>query len=97
MTIDKFSEDVLLGIFDAYRQLYESNHRYEKIWNSRGGWFKLTHVCRSWRRLVRFSPSRLHVHLLFTLHRSSSVTMLKNLPPLPILVDYAFQSGRKEN
>ena len=90
MTIDKLSEDVLLEIFDAYRQLYESSPRYAKVWNGRDGWFKLTHVCRSWRRLVHLSPSRLHVHFLFMPRRSSRVTMLKNLPPFPILVDYYF-------
>jgi hypothetical protein len=77
-----------LEIFDAYRQLYESDPRYENIWNSRDGWFKLTHVCRSWRRLVHLSPSRLHVHLLLTLRRSSEAIMLRDLPSFPILVDY---------
>ncbi|KAF8263627.1 hypothetical protein EI94DRAFT_1740533 [Lactarius quietus] len=89
ITIDKLSEDVLLEIFDAFRQLYELEPRYETVWNSGDGWFKFTHVCRSWRRLVHLSPTRLHVHLLFTPHRSSRVTMLKNLPPFPILVDYS--------
>ena len=88
MAIDKFSEDILLEIFDAYRQLYESDPRYENIWNSRDGWFKLTHVCQSWRRLVHLSPSRLHVHLLLTPHRSSEAIMLRDLPPFPLLVDY---------
>ncbi|KAF8263737.1 hypothetical protein EI94DRAFT_1740268 [Lactarius quietus] len=89
ITIDELSEDVLLEIFDAHRQLYEIDPRYETIWNSGDGWFKLTHVCRSWRRLVHMSPTRLHVHLLFTPRRSSRVNMLKNLPPFPILVDYS--------
>ncbi|KAF8257154.1 hypothetical protein EI94DRAFT_1760437, partial [Lactarius quietus] len=35
------------------------------------------------------SPTRLHVHLLFTPRRSSRVNMLKNLPQFPILVDYS--------
>ena len=77
-----------MEIFDAYRRLYESDPRYENIWNSKDGWFKLTHVCRSWRRLVHLSPSRLHVRLLFTPYRSSKAVLLKNLPPFPILVDY---------
>ena len=77
-----------MEIFDAYRRYCESDPRYENIWNSRDGWFKLTHVCRSWRRLVHLSPSRLHVHLLFTPRRSSKALLLKNLPPFLILVDY---------
>ncbi|KAH8982795.1 hypothetical protein EDB92DRAFT_2040348 [Lactarius akahatsu] len=41
---DKLPEDVLLEIFDAYRQLHEHQPDYEKVWNSRDGWFKLAHV-----------------------------------------------------
>ena len=93
--IDKLSEDILVEIFDAYRQLYESKPRYENIWNSRDGWFKLTHVCRTWRRLVHSSPSRLHVHLLFTPHRSSKAIMLKDLPSFPILIDYKLAKWTK--
>jgi hypothetical protein len=91
----ELSEDVLLEIFDAYRQLYASEPRYENIWNSKDGWFKLTHVCRNWRRLVHLSPSRLHVHLLFTPRRSSKALLLRNLPPFPILVDYRFSKWTK--
>jgi hypothetical protein len=97
--IDSLPEDVLLEIFDTYRQDMELLTRYENIWNSRDGWFKLAHVCSRWRRLVLLSPTRLHVHLLFTPRRSSRVTMLKRLPPFPILVDYraASWTGREEN
>jgi hypothetical protein len=92
VTIDNFPEDVLLEIFDAYRQDIEPLPRYENIWNSRDGWWKLAHVCPRWRRLVLSSPTRLHVHLLFTPRRSSRVVMLKQLPPFPILVDYRTSS-----
>jgi hypothetical protein len=84
-----------LEIFDAYRQLYASEPRYEDIWNSRDGWFKLTHVCRNWRRLVHLSPSRLHVYLRFTPRRSSKAPLLKKLPPFPILVDFRHASWTK--
>ena len=88
VTINDLSEDVLLEVFDAYRRNVELLTRYENIWNSRDGWFKLAHVCPRWRRLVLMSPTRLHLHLLFTPRRSSRVNMLKQLPPFPILVDY---------
>ena len=88
VTINNLLEDVLLEVFDAYRRDIELLPRYENIWNSRDGWFKLAHVCTRWRRLVFLSPTRLHVHLLFTPRRSSRVIMLKQLPPFPILVDY---------
>ena len=85
----KLPQDVLLEIFDAYRQLLQLQPRYEHVWNSTNGWFKFTHVCRSWRRLVHLSPSRLHLHLLFTSQRSPRVSMLSRLPPFPILIDYS--------
>ena len=91
----ELSEDVLLEIFDAYRQLYASEPRYENIWNSRDGWFKLTHVCRIWRRLVHLSPSRLHVHLLCTPYRSSKALLLRKLPQFPILFDYRLAKWTK--
>ncbi len=89
---DKLPEDVLLEIFDNYRQLYELQPDYENLWNSRNGWFKLAHVCRSWRRVVLLSPSLLHVHLLFTRRRSSRAIVLRRLPPFPILINYCAES-----
>ncbi|KAH9035515.1 hypothetical protein EDB85DRAFT_2143680 [Lactarius pseudohatsudake] len=89
---DELPENVLLDIFDAYRQDIELRPAYEDVWNSRDGWFKLAHVCRCWRQVVLSSPSRLHLHLLFTPHRSSMAIMLNSLPPLPILIDYCVAS-----
>ncbi|KAH9071568.1 hypothetical protein EDB83DRAFT_2673620 [Lactarius deliciosus] len=91
----KLPEDVLLEIFDIYRQFYEHQPRanYEKFWNSRDGWFKLAHVCLHWRRVVLLSPSRLHVHLLFTPGRPPAEPMLRWLPRLPILVDCSVEDS----
>ncbi|KAI9454980.1 hypothetical protein BJY52DRAFT_1389413 [Lactarius psammicola] len=96
---DKLPENVLLEIFDAYRRDIELQPGYKTVWNSRNGWFKLAHVCQRWRRVVLLSPSRLDVHLLFTLRRSSRVTMLSQLPPFPILIDYCaeFWTVKQEN
>jgi hypothetical protein len=44
---------------------------------------------------VHLSPSRLHVHLLFTPRRSSKALLLRKLPPFPILVDFRHASGTK--
>ncbi|KAH9174398.1 hypothetical protein EDB89DRAFT_2067697 [Lactarius sanguifluus] len=85
---DKPPGDVLLEIFDAYRQLHEHQPDYEKLWNSRDGWFKLAHVCKNWRHIVLLSSSRLQVHLLFTPRRSPTDPVLKSLPPFPIWIDY---------
>ncbi|KAH9173352.1 hypothetical protein EDB89DRAFT_2228807 [Lactarius sanguifluus] len=91
--IGKLPEDVLLEIFDAYRQDMEPEPCYENIWNGRNhGWFKLAHVCQRWRRVVFSSPSLLHVHLLFTPHRSPRMAMLKLLPLFPILIDHRASS-----
>ncbi|KAH9173611.1 hypothetical protein EDB89DRAFT_2228732 [Lactarius sanguifluus] len=89
----KLPENVLLEIFDAYRQDIELQPRYKNVWNSRDGWFKLAHVCRIWRQVVLLSPSRLHLHLLFTPRRSSRATVLNRLPRLPILIDYPAETG----
>ncbi|KAH9173330.1 hypothetical protein EDB89DRAFT_2068788 [Lactarius sanguifluus] len=90
---DKLPEDVLLEIFDIYRQFYEHQTNYEKFWNSRDGWFKLAHVCLHWRRVVLLSSSRLQVHLLFTPRRSPAEPMLRCLPRLPILVDCSVEDS----
>ncbi|KAH8994609.1 hypothetical protein EDB92DRAFT_295329 [Lactarius akahatsu] len=93
---DKLPGDVLLEIFDAYRQLHEYRPDYEKHWNSRDGWFKLAHVCRNWRHIVLLSSSRLQVHLLFTPRRSPTDPVLRSLPPFPIFVDYRTGSWTKK-
>ncbi|KAN0137773.1 hypothetical protein V8E53_004257 [Lactarius tabidus] len=41
---DKLPEDVLLEIFDAYRQIIALLPFYETLWNSRHGWFKNSHM-----------------------------------------------------
>ena len=93
-----FPDDVLLEIFDAYRQDVELLPHYENIWNSKDGWFRLAHVCTRWRRVVLLSPTCLHLHLHFIPRSSSKVTMLERLPPFPILVDYRAASWiEKEN
>ncbi|KAH8995380.1 hypothetical protein EDB92DRAFT_1846587 [Lactarius akahatsu] len=89
---DKLPENVLLEIFDAYRKDVELQPGYKNVWNSRDGWFKLAHVCRSWRRVVLLSPSRLHLHLLFTPRRSPRAAVLNSLPPLPILIDFSAET-----
>ena len=87
-TIRSLPNEVLLEIFHSFRQTFQCELDYERAWNSNKGWFKLAHVCREWRQLVLTSPSRLHVRLLFTEHRSGRANAIRRLPPLPIVVDY---------
>ena len=87
-TIAHLPDGVLLEIFDSFRQSFQYESNYERVWNSNKGWFKLSHVCREWRQVVLTSPSRLHMRLLFTEHRSARAIAIKRLPPLPIIFDY---------
>ena len=73
-------------MFDSFRRILQRERRYEKIWNSNKGWFKLAHVCREWRQVVLTSPSRLRLWLLFTNHRFGRSIALGSLPPLPIAI-----------
>ncbi|KAH9030125.1 hypothetical protein EDB85DRAFT_1454579 [Lactarius pseudohatsudake] len=95
---DKLPEDVLLEIFDAYRQDMELEPCYENIWNGRNGWLGLAHVCQSWRCAVLLSSSRLHLHLPFNVNKSR-LAMLRHLPPFPILINYRASSWtvKKDN
>ena len=87
-TIHRLPNDVLLEIFDSFRQLFQLERRYEKIWNSNRGWFKLAHVCQEWREVVLTSPSRLCLRLLITVFRSGRSIAIRRLPPLPIVIDH---------
>jgi len=88
-TIGDFPYEIFFEIFDSYRQTFQLERDYERIWNSNKGWFKLVHVCRKWRQVVLTSPARLHLRLLFTEHRPvcGRAIAVKNLGPLPRIID----------
>jgi F-box-like len=93
-------EDVLLEIFDSYRQTFEQEPGYEWVWNGKDGWFNLAHVCQKWRCVVFSSSSRLRVRLLFVSRRAPRANVLARLPPLPIVVDYGsttLQTMKEQN
>ena len=87
----KLPYDVLLVIFDCYRQTFQHENNDERSWNNKRGWFKLAHVCQEWRLIVLASPSHLHLRLLFTEHRARRVIAIAtaHLPHLPIIVDFS--------
>ena len=89
MSVGNLSFEVLLEIFDFHRQTFQHKQNYERVWNSKNGWFTLAHVCQEWRRVVLTSPARLHVRLLFTEHRTRRAIAPERLPLLPIIVDYS--------
>jgi hypothetical protein len=89
-TADKIPEDILLEIFHSIREMFgPTSHESELSWNGRNGWFTLAHVCRKWRFVVLVSSSRLQLRLFFMSCRPLRSIVLKQLPPLPIIIDYS--------
>lgn len=86
--MDNLPDEVLLEIFDFYRQSLRDQPSYERVWNNRKGWFKLVHVCHNWRSVVLASPSRLQVRLHFTHNSPTRAVVLERLSHLPIIFDY---------
>ena len=89
MTIGNLPEEVLLEIFDLYRQSFCDQSSYESVWNNKNGWFKLAHVCHNWRSVVLASPSRLQVRLYFDHNTPTRAIVVERLSRLPIIVDYS--------
>ena len=84
-SVDALNDDILLIVFNYYRK------DDEKYW-LRLGWCKLAHVCRRWRHLIYGSASYLDVRLLCT-NGSPGVDTLAHLPPLPLVIDYQFETA----
>jgi hypothetical protein len=57
-TIDGLSDNVLLEIFDFYRNTDDTR----PVWS----WHLLVHVCRTWRQLVLASPHRFDLRIFCT-------------------------------
>jgi hypothetical protein len=78
-TIELLPDDVLLEIFDFYRD----NHQYACIqW-----WPLLVHVCQRWRQIIFDSPHRLNLQILCT----HGTPVRKNLgiwPAFPIIINF---------
>jgi hypothetical protein len=80
--MNTLNDDILLGIFSAYR-LDDQNR-----WNDRLGWCKLSHVCQRWRHLVYSSAFHLDVRIQCT-YGTPMVDTLDHLPFLPLVVDFS--------
>ena len=80
-TIHWLNDDILLDIFNYYRQDKTNG------WNVRLGWGKLFHVCQRWRHLIYDSTFHLGMHIQCT-KGTPIVDTLDHLPPLPLLIDY---------
>ena len=73
--IEELCNDVLLNIFRHYLDV------------SPQFWFKLGHVCRSWRHIIFTSPLGLHLRLHCT-HGKPVLKTLDYWPLLPLVVNY---------
>jgi hypothetical protein len=89
VAVNNFQEDVLLEIFDFYRQnLQDLRDYYDVDWNNKDGWFELAHVCQIWRSVVLASPSRLRLRLYLLHDRPTVGAVPEFYSHLPIIIDY---------
>ncbi|KAH9017891.1 hypothetical protein EDB84DRAFT_1628145 [Lactarius hengduanensis] len=90
MTISVLNHDVLLDIFHWYRlgnTRGNMTNGLDRSWNLERWWFKLIHVCQTWRHVILASPTSLDLHLVCT-YGTPVTTMLTHSPPLPLIIYY---------
>jgi F-box-like len=56
LTINRLPDEVLLEIFDSYRQTIDP---YDLQWRKKSVWLNLAHACRRWHAVIFASSSRL--------------------------------------
>ena len=93
-SIHILDDDFLLHLFYLYRPTIfdiegsDYTHSAGGIgWECERWWFKLTRVCRRWRRLIFGSASFLGLCLVCT-HGTPVADMLAHSPPFPLVIDY---------
>ena len=84
MTINQLPDEVLLDIFDYYRQGIDP---YDYEWTQNHAWINLAHVCRTWRAVMYASYSRLDLGVCVGPKRPEHIKAILS-GPLPIFVDY---------
>jgi hypothetical protein len=91
-------DDSLLHVFHLYRPAIFRGERDDEFyrvagnkWNRERWWYKLAHVCRSWRNLILGSAPYLGVCLVCTLG-TPVADMLEHSPSLPLFIDYRLNS-----
>lgn len=94
MTINHLPDELLVEIFDFYRQvIVQSYHLWptERTWWSITlEWFELIHVCKRWRTIMFASASRLGLCLILTPEKGGNMKTIlsRHFPPLPIEIHY---------
>ena len=94
-SIHILDDDSLLNVFHLYRPflLGEDDDEVGRQVGGREGWdrgrwwYRVSHVCQRWRRVILGSSSYLGVSLVCT-NRTPVADMLAHSPPLPLVVDY---------
>jgi hypothetical protein len=91
LTINRLPDEVLLEIFDSYRQSIDQLE-YNHHWRKKYAWFNLAHVCRRWRAVVFASSSRLDLNIIVGPEKPGHIkTILSG--HLPIIIDYQLPYG----
>ena len=93
-SIHILDDDSLLNVFHLYRPflLGEDEDEYARLrggsenWDRGRWWYKLSHVCQRWRRVILGSASYLGVSLVCT-NGTPVADMLAHSPPLPLDID----------
>jgi hypothetical protein len=84
LTINHLPDEVLLEIFDSYRQSIDP---YDHQWRKNHVWLNLAHVSRKWRAIVFASSFRLDLGITVGPENPDHIkTVLSS--PLPIFIDY---------
>jgi hypothetical protein len=84
LTINNLPDEVLLEIFDFYRQDIDP---YDHQWKENHVWINLAHVCRTWRAIVFTSSSRLDLGITIGPIKPYHIkTILSG--PFPIFINY---------
>ena len=89
LTIDKLSNDVLLGIFDSYRREYEGV-------DSTRWWHVLVHICERWRHIIFAFPGHLNLQLVCK-SKTDMKTSLDIWPALPISIQAVYPNYADED
>jgi hypothetical protein len=92
--IIKLPDEVLLDIFDSYRQ--NIIDKYDHYWRNKYGWFNLAHVCRRWRAVVFASSSRLDLNVIVEPVKPDDDIKSILSGHLPIIIDYLLYKSKDD-
>ena len=94
-SIHILDDDSLLNVFHLYQPFLFGEDQAEDVrlvggtegWERGRWWYKLSHVCQRWRRVILGSASYLGISLVCT-EGTPVADMLAHSPPLPLDLDY---------